>query len=175
MSGDQAKSDAHEIFSPQQNARPGNRYLTELTDGDGDYCVMQCTLPPGVIVPLHSHADRETFYVIDGHPDAFLGDRWQTLGPGDVFDAQDGIRHAWRNSSGATVSMLCVTTMRMGRFLRDAAVGRASADPAKDAQRFLKLVQEHGYWLASPEENAAIGLTIHWDGDGRRKQGLDPA
>jgi quercetin dioxygenase-like cupin family protein len=156
------RSSTREIFSPNQDLRPGNRYLTELTDGDDDYCVMLCTLPPGVVVPLHSHSDHETFYVLSGSPDAYIGDHWETLGAGDVFDAQDGIRHAWRNSSKAFVSMLCVTTMRMGRFLRDVAVDSGSEDQQAQAQRFLKLVQEHGYWLASPEENAAIGLGIDW-------------
>jgi mannose-6-phosphate isomerase-like protein (cupin superfamily) len=86
------RSDTHETFSPQQDVRPGNRYLTEMTDGDGDYCVMLCTLPRGVVVPMHSHADRETFYVVSGNPDVFRGDRWEMLKPGDVIDAQDGIR-----------------------------------------------------------------------------------
>jgi hypothetical protein len=44
-------------------------------------------------------------------------------------------------------------------------VVRISADPLAGAQRFLRLVQEHGYWLASPEQNAAIGLDIGWYGD----------
>jgi quercetin dioxygenase-like cupin family protein len=158
-------SDTHEIFSPQQDLRPRNRYLTDVTDRDGDYCVMLCTLPQGVVVPMHSHADRETFYVMSGHPDAFRGDHWETLSPGDVFDAQNGIRHAWRNSSGTAASMLCVTTMRMARFLRDVAVDDGFADPLAGAQRFLRLVQEHGYWLASPEQNAVIGLDIGWHGD----------
>jgi quercetin dioxygenase-like cupin family protein len=160
--GSKMRSDTHEIFSPQQDLRPGNQYLTGVTDGDGDYCVMLCTFPRGVVVPLHSHADRETFYVMSGSPDIFRGDHWETLSPGDVIDAQDGIRHAWRNSSGSAASMLCVTTMRMARFLRDVAVDDGSADPRAGAQRFLKLVQEHGYWLASPEQNAAIGLDINW-------------
>lgn len=157
------QSDPDEIFSPQQDLRPANRYLTELTDGDGDYCLILCSLPPGVVVPLHSHSDRETFYVISGTPDAFVGDHWETLGPGDVFDAQDGIRHAWRNASGTAVSILCVTTMRVGRFLRDIAADDDTADPLEHAQHFLKLVREHGYWLANPEENAAIGLNVDWD------------
>jgi quercetin dioxygenase-like cupin family protein len=159
-------SNSVEIFSPQQELRPGNRYLTEVTDGDADYCVMLCTLPRGVVVPMHSHADRETFYVMSGNPEAFRGDHWEMLSPGDTFDAQDGIRHAWRNPSETSVSMLCVTTMRMARFLRDIAVDDGAADPQAGAQRFLKLAQEHGYWLASGEENAAIGLDINWDGDG---------
>jgi quercetin dioxygenase-like cupin family protein len=88
---------------------------------------------------MHSHPDRETFYVITGHPDAFSSDHWKTLGPGDVIDARDGIKHAWRNSSETAASMLCVTTMRMARFPRDVAVDVGSADSSAAAQRFLRL------------------------------------
>lgn len=163
MSRQRMESASHEVYSPQRDARPGNQSLTGLTGRDDDYCVLHCTLPPGVVVPMHSHADRETFYILEGRADAFLGDHWETFGPGELFDARDGIRHAWRNSSGAPVAMLCVTTMRMGRFLRDIAVD--PADPAAAAERFLALVQAHGYWLASPEENAAIGLAVDWSGE----------
>jgi uncharacterized cupin superfamily protein len=157
------RSDTHEIFSAQQDLRPGNRYLTDVTGGDHDYCLILCTLPPSVVAPMHSHADRETFYVMSGNPDAFIADHWETLGPGNVFDARDCIRHAWRNSTVTADSMLCVTTMRMARFLRAIAVDDGPTDPLAQTRRFLKLVQEHGYWLASPEENAAIGLSINWD------------
>ncbi len=36
--------------------------------------------------------------------------------------------------------------------------------PEEQAQRFLTLVQANGYWLASPEENAAVGLEVNWRG-----------
>lgn len=157
-----SKSDTREIFSPDHGARPSNRYLTELNDSDG-YCVMHCTLPPSLVVPLHSHSDRETFYVMSGTPDAYLGDRWERLGPGDVFDVQDGLKHAWRNSSGTNAIMLCVTTMRLGRFLRDISIDGEQTDLLAHAEHFLKLVHEYGYWLANPGENAAIGLDINWD------------
>jgi quercetin dioxygenase-like cupin family protein len=158
-------AETFEVFSPQKDVRPGNQYLTEVTEGDGTYCVMQCTFPPGVVVPMHSHADRETFFILSGNPDLFLGDHWETLGPGDLVDVQDGIRHAWRNSSRAAVSMLCITTMRLARFLRDVSADDGSGDPAASGQRFLRLVEQHGYWLASPQENAAIGLGINWGED----------
>jgi quercetin dioxygenase-like cupin family protein len=159
-------SNTFEVFSPQNDVRPGNQCLTEVTEGDGDYCVMQCMFPPGVVVPMHSHADRETFYVLSGNPDLYLGDHWKTLGPGDLVDVQDGIRHAWRNSSQAA-SMLCITTMRLARFLRDVSVDDGSGDPAASGQRFLRFVEQHGYWLANPQENAAIGLGINWGENGK--------
>jgi quercetin dioxygenase-like cupin family protein len=160
--GSKARSDTHEIFSPQQDVRPTNQYLTELTDGNEDYCVMLCILPHGVVVPMHSHADRETFYIVSGTMDAFRGDHWEMLSAGDVFDVKDGIKHAWRNSSGNAASMLCVTTMRLGRFIRDIAVDGDSSDPQAAARHFQRLVEDHGYWLASPDENSAIGLNVNW-------------
>lgn len=88
---------AQEVFSPQQNLRPMNEYLTEVSDNAGDYCLIRCTLPAGAVVPMHSHADRETFYVVSGSINALRGDRWEELGPGDVFDVRDGAKHAWSN------------------------------------------------------------------------------
>src|SRR5215831_11563762 len=104
-----------EVYSPQEDVRPGNEFLTDVSD-DEEYCVMRCTLPAGAVVPMHSHADRETFYVLSGTMNALRGDRWETLGPGDVLDVRDGIKHAWKNASQAPAMMICVTTMRMGRF-----------------------------------------------------------
>lgn len=149
------------VVPPQQDWRPVYQYLTEVTRDDQGYCVMLYTLPRGGIVPLHSHADRETFYVTAGNPDIFWRDHWETLGCGSVVDAQNAIQHAWRNSSEGTVSILCITTMRMARFLRDTALDSGFPVSPADGQRFLGLIRENGYWLGSPEDNAAIGLQFH--------------
>ena len=103
---------AQEVFSPQNYLRPMNEYLTEVSNNEGDYCVLRCSLPAGAVVPMHSHSDRETFYVVSGNLDALNGDRWEKLGPGDVFDVRDGAKHAWRNSSQLAASMICVTTTK---------------------------------------------------------------
>src|SRR6185437_11365584 len=109
--------------------RSSNRYLTEVTDRDG-LLRHAMNLPRCAVVPMHSHPDGETFYVISGHPTPgrFPERHWKTLGPGDVIDAQDGIKHAWRNPSETAASILCVTTMRVARFLRGVAVDAGSAD-----------------------------------------------
>lgn len=155
-------ANASEVFSPQKHRRPTNEYLTDLSGNAEDYCLIRCTLPAGVAVPMHSHADRETFYVVSGRVDALSEGRWQQLGPGDVFDVRDAARHAWRNSSQADASMICATTIRMARFLQD--ISAADGSPEEQAQRFRGLVKAHGYWLASPEENAAVGLDVNWSG-----------
>jgi quercetin dioxygenase-like cupin family protein len=157
------RADAPKVFSSQENLRPANVNLTEISENDADYCLILCTLPAGAFVPMHSHADRETFYVLSGKVEGLSVDRWTTLGPGDVFDVLSGIKHAWRNSSQAAASMLCVTTTKMARFLRDISVSDGATGRVQHNERFLELVRANGYWLASPEENAAVGLTVNWN------------
>jgi quercetin dioxygenase-like cupin family protein len=157
-------TDAREVFSPQNHLRPMNEYLTDVSDNDGDYCLIRCTLPAGAVVPMHSHADRETFYVLSGKVDALREDRWEELGAGDVFDVAGGTKHAWRNSSQVAASIICVTTTKMARFLQDISTSAVDTSPEEHAQRFLELVHANGYWLASPEENAAVGLDVNWSG-----------
>ena len=38
------------------------RFLTALPDRDNDYCLIAGDFPTGMVVPVHSHAERETFY-----------------------------------------------------------------------------------------------------------------
>jgi len=153
-----------QTFSPQKTLRPTNEYLTDLSGNEGDYCVLRCTLPAGAVAPMHSHPDRETFYMLSGKLNALMVDRWQELEPGDVFDVRDGAKHAWRNSSQAAASMICVTTTKLAKFLREISVSVDDALPMEEqARHFLKLVQANGYWLASPEENAAVGLEVNWN------------
>jgi quercetin dioxygenase-like cupin family protein len=138
--------------------RPQNMYLTELTGGDDDFCAILCTFPAGGYVPIHSHADREIFYIISGEIEGLNVNRWQTLRAGDVFDVRDGLKHAWRNFSDTDAVMFCVTTNRIGRFLQE--ISRPAADAESAVQRFVRLCHEHGYWLGSPDDNAAVGLSV---------------
>src|SRR5262249_6251441 len=76
-----------EVFGPQA-LRPKNGIVTDASRDDDDYCVSIATMPPGVVVPLHSHADRETFYILSGEMQGYDGDAaaWRTLRAGDIFD-----------------------------------------------------------------------------------------
>jgi quercetin dioxygenase-like cupin family protein len=143
---------------------PKIQHLTALSDADDGYCLIRSIFPAGVVVPIHSHADRETFYILEGELQGLREDRWRTLAGGDVFDVPGNVKHGWRNLSGAPVSLLFVTTMRMGRFFRD--IGRPAAtvppgppNPA-DLERFFEIAHRYGYWLGGPEDNAAVGLSL---------------
>lgn len=70
------------------------RYVMPLTEAQGEYCLINTEIPPGVTVPIHSHADRETFYILSGELNAMAEPPWQTFRPGDVFDVAGDVRHA---------------------------------------------------------------------------------
>lgn len=125
-------------------------------------CVSIATMLPGVVVPLHSHAGRETFYILSREIQGYDGatGAWRTPHAGEVFDVTDGLRPAWRNASDAEVSMPFVTTNPIARFLREASELKTDATPEDAARAFIDLVARYHYWCAAPEENAAIGLTI---------------
>lgn len=139
------------------------QHLTALSQGEGEYCLIRSLFPAGAVVPIHSHADRETFYIIHGELQGLRSDRWVSLVDGDVFDVPSDVRHAFRNQSGASVSLLLVTTVRMGRFFRD--VSRPATLPVgppmpADRQRFFEIAHSYGHWLGSPADNAAVGMNL---------------
>src|ERR1700737_2320050 len=45
---------------------PYIQHLTALSDDDDGYCLIRSNFPAGVVVPVHSHPDRETFYILAG-------------------------------------------------------------------------------------------------------------
>jgi quercetin dioxygenase-like cupin family protein len=140
---------------------PRLQFLTALSDNDNDYCLTKGSVPPGVVVPLHSHPERGTFYVLEGEVEGLWKDRWITLGAGDPFDVPGRLKHGWRNLSNAPLSMLVVVPMRLGRFFRD--IGRPVATGAPkpaDLKRLVEISHAYGYWLGSPADNAASGISF---------------
>lgn len=141
---------------------PRIQFLTALSDKDDEYCLLKGIVPAGAFVPIHSHLERETFYVLEGQLEGLWQDHWRTLRIGDVFDVPGRLKHAWRNTSAASASTLVVVPMRLGRFLREFGRPAETAGPptAADFERFIELARAYGYWLGSPADNAAIGITF---------------
>jgi hypothetical protein len=46
--------------------------------------VMRGTISSGVVIPPHSHADPEIFYMLDGSLEVFQSEGWQTVSTGEV-------------------------------------------------------------------------------------------
>jgi quercetin dioxygenase-like cupin family protein len=132
-------------------------------------CFIRGTVPPGAAVPLHSHADLELFYILEGSIEIFQSREgaggWTTVGVGAVAVIPGNVKHALRNSSSLPTTMVLVTTSRMYNFFAEVSKPfdrkRRPAPPtSEEMKNFLGTVARYGYWVASPEENAAIGINL---------------
>ena len=143
-------------------------FLIEPSFPEVSYCVLKGTIPAGMVVPLHSHRDDESFFVVSGEADV-LKEReggqleWQRVTAGDFVHIAGGMKHAHRNRSKSAVVELVMTTSLLGRFFQE--VGRplssAGAPPTgQELERFATLAAQYGHWLASPSENARFGLDM---------------
>jgi quercetin dioxygenase-like cupin family protein len=145
------------------------QFLIAPQSRDETPCVLKGTIPPGVCVPIHSHAGIEAFFVLSGDVEVLTDEgrkaRWITAGPGDFIEVPSEAKHGFRNRSQHPVVQLITTTSKLGRFFQE--VGRPITQeeivgpPLPDEiQRFVKTAERYGYWLATPEENAAIGISL---------------
>jgi gentisate 1,2-dioxygenase len=80
---------------------PTIQVLTPPEADDTWPCLMRGTIPPGVVIPMHAHADPETFIVVSGEVEGLVVDgddtTWTRIAGGDVFHVPGGAKHAWRN------------------------------------------------------------------------------
>jgi len=135
-------------------------------NGRPEFCVMRGVIPPGGIVPLHSHDDPEAFFVVSGTKQALLegdaGLEWHRVNAGDYVDIKGGTRHAWRNDSDEPVVDLLITTNRLGQFFEELRRPAGASGPPSpdDLTRLAAVSAKYGYWFATPEENADMGIDL---------------
>jgi quercetin dioxygenase-like cupin family protein len=144
---------------------PTVEFLTMTDDAVNDICVMRAVLPPGVVVPLHRHDDFEDFFILSGAHEVLLegptGLEWRKARAGDYVRVPSSAAHAHRNLSTQPAVDLVITTARMGRFFRE--VGRPAGSPPPspdDVTHFVETAVRYGYRLGTPDQNAAVGITV---------------
>jgi quercetin dioxygenase-like cupin family protein len=132
-------------------------------------CLIRGTVPPGVAVPLHSHLDLEIFYVLEGAMEIFQSNKgasgWTTVGVGAVVAVPGNVKHALRNTSPFPATLVLVTTSRMWEFFSEVSKpfdpSRRPVPPTPEERKsFSATVARYGHWMASSEENAAIGIRL---------------
>lgn len=148
---------------------PSVQFLVAPQSSDEAPCIIKGTIPPVVSVPMHRHPGIEAFFVLSGDVEVLSDEggkaHWITAGPGDFIEVPSNAKHAFRNRSQHPVIQLIITTSKLGRFFQevgrpvtlDEKVGTPSPD---EIRRFLKIAERYGYWLATPEENAAVGISL---------------
>lgn len=146
---------------------PTIEFLTSPDAEGNDFCTLKGVIPPGVAVPLHSHADTEDFFVISGEVQGLRksteGYEWLSGKAGDYIHVPGNVPHAWRNVSNEPVVVLITTTPKMAHFFQE--IGRPVTNPPQPPTpdviaNFLSVSDKYGYWNASPEENAAVGIHL---------------
>ena len=150
---------------------PTVEFLTSPQETGIDFCVLRGVIPPGVAVPLHSHPDTEDFIVISGEGQGLRqgtsGYEWIGLKAGDHVHVPGNTRHAWRNTTGAPFVTFIITTPKLGKFFQEVGSPKGSSDQPVTAEdiadfvaRFQSLAGKFDYWNATPEENAAVGISL---------------
>ena len=154
------------IVDPEQGEQigvlgPTIRFLTP-PDGRTDLpCVMRGTIPPGGMVPLHSHADPETFLALSG---AVEGLSYTD----DGFALDPGRPRRRLPRAGRRQARVAQSRRRAGGDERrehepDRHVlprGRGVAGRRTTRRGDSWRSRRYGYWNATPEENAAIGIVL---------------
>lgn len=89
-------------FSPQKMAK------TTLFSGNRLFAGLNC-FEPGQEHALHSHAGQDKLYVVlSGTAVVTVGDQEETLEPGGVAFAADGVPHAIRNPGPERLVVMAV-------------------------------------------------------------------
>jgi quercetin dioxygenase-like cupin family protein len=158
-------SDAKQVTTEIDLLGPRIEFLTP-PDG-APLSVMKGVVPAGVVVPLHSHADVETFYITAGELQMFFQteNNWIAIRPDQFVYIPGNEKHAWRNVSAKDATVLIITTAQLGNFLEEIGVtisaeSQPLAPSPERLQHFVETSIRYGYWLGNPEENAAIGISL---------------
>lgn len=125
---------------------------------DGAYCVLEATVPPGVGVPMHQHAEQEAFYVIEGEASfARMGEKgveWIAATPGDVVRIPGDVMHGFRNAGSAPVRLLITAEGKLAEFFEEAGApvkpGVAGPPAMEEIQRVMAIAEKHGQRFAPP-------------------------
>ena len=148
------------------------QFLTVPDQIKDDISIMRAVIPPGAAIPLHSHADPEIFYLLNGSLEIYQAidgpGKWAAVTPDEIVSIAGGTKHAIRNSSNEPVTVLIVTKQELYLFVREMARPLSSdqriGPPTPEEMRQLfAAANKFGYQMATQEENAAIGLFLETD------------
>ncbi|MGO7733125.1 cupin domain-containing protein [Rhizobium leguminosarum] len=142
---------------------PHITFLTGVSTTQDDYALVLGVVGPGVTIPLHSHEDRETMFVLSGNAQAYVGGEWMNVSAGDVVDVRSNTPHALHNNTHTELRVLKIVTSKMEQFFREIGkpVSQTPEMPtAEEIARLMDASARFGFWTGSPADNAKIGLVL---------------
>jgi hypothetical protein len=142
--------------------------VPQPADGRGVLLRLEGHHPAGRLRAAPQPPGPEGFLVLSGAVQVLAerggGLQWLDVAEGDFIDIPGGAKHAFRNESDGPVVQLITTTSTLGRFFQEIGrlvTGVLQPPPTpEDIERFTQVAARYGYWLASPEENAAAGIPL---------------
>jgi cupin domain len=119
--------------------------------------------------PIHSHPDVECFFMLSGQQEILqeMDEKfsWILCKPADFIQVPSVAKHAFRNPLTEPAVSIVSTTGKLGRFFQEvgrmAYPGTPVAPPEpEELQHFMEVSKRYSYWVATPEENAAVGISL---------------
>lgn len=144
---------------------PYIQFLTSLDQRDSELCFIKGAIPPVASIPLHSHFEEERFYIVSGEVEVYVESAWHAVKAGDFLEIPGDVKHGFRNQSNQPALVVMQTTVRLGRFFQEIGKplsfeGDRMRPSPEEMAHLVITAQRYHYWLATPEENAAIGIAL---------------
>lgn len=145
------------------------QFVSTPEQNGANLSVMRGGIPAGAVVPLHSHASPEIFYLMEGTLDVFQdggnSSGWKTVSVGDVVTIRGGVKHALRNRGSTLVMTILISDEQLYRFFQELAdpLDPASGPPPPTPavmEKLFEVAARYKYWIGSPAENASIGIDL---------------
>ena len=83
-------------------------YKVRSAETEGSYFCFEVSTTPGFGPPLHTHAYRELFYVLEGEYEFTVEHETITGVPGTCIAVPPNVPHTFKNASGAPARLLFV-------------------------------------------------------------------
>ena len=147
----------------------GIDFLASPENVGTDMAVVVGTMHPGMVIPLHSHPDPELIYLLDGELKVYLEEAqvsaWKTARANELVVIPGNAKHALRAAGNDACRMLVLTRGELYDFFQELAEPEEANAPnlpptPEQMQKTFEAAGRYRYWMASPAENAAIGLRL---------------